>query len=166
MATAIKSSVTTEGRRQQEKIVDFSPESLKAPFFSRCSAALLDYIVMIAIPVGWLLASSMFSEHGDVSIGVLVWLIAIVVYLINFIILPLVRGQSIGKFIFGLTILNYDGSNVRLFHLFLRNFVGYLLTFATFGLGFVIAAINGSGRALHDIISGTVVVSGRKQLKN
>ena len=63
----------------------------------------------------------------------------------------------------GLTILNVDGTPVRLGRILMRNVIGYLLTVLTFGLGFLIAAINKSGRSLHDFIAGTVVVHGRKR---
>jgi uncharacterized RDD family membrane protein YckC len=40
----------------------------------------------------------------------------------------------------------------------LRHTVGYLASLVTLGLGFLLAAFNREGRALHDLIAGTVVV--------
>jgi uncharacterized RDD family membrane protein YckC len=45
----------------------------------------------------------------------------------------------------------------------LRNTIGYVLTVATLGLGFLIAAITPSGRALHDYVAGTIVIRGRRR---
>jgi uncharacterized RDD family membrane protein YckC len=39
-----------------------------------------------------------------------------------------------------------------------RHFIGYPLSFLTLGFGILIAAINPRGRALHDLIAGTIVV--------
>src|SRR2546425_1151244 len=40
----------------------------------------------------------------------------------------------------------------------LRNFIGYPVALLPFGLGFLIVTVNPSGRALHDLIAGTIVV--------
>jgi uncharacterized RDD family membrane protein YckC len=63
----------------------------------------------------------------------------------------------------GIAILRKDGTPVRLGRILLRNTIGYLITILTFGLGFFIAALNKSGRSLHDLIAGTVVVYGRRK---
>ena len=41
---------------------------------------------------------------------------------------------------------------------FLRHFVGYPLSFAFLGIGFLIAAVSVHGRGLHDMIADTIVV--------
>src|SRR5437016_7883875 len=51
-----------------------------------------------------------------------------------------------------------DGQLPGIARILLRNFVGYPLSLLLFGLGFLLAAVNPSGRALHDLIAGTVVV--------
>jgi uncharacterized RDD family membrane protein YckC len=40
----------------------------------------------------------------------------------------------------------------------LRHFVGYPLSFVTFGIGFLLATVTVHARGLHDMIAGTVVV--------
>jgi uncharacterized RDD family membrane protein YckC len=40
----------------------------------------------------------------------------------------------------------------------LRHFVGYPLSILPVGLGFLMATVSPTGRALHDLISGTVVI--------
>jgi uncharacterized RDD family membrane protein YckC len=86
------------------------------------------------------------------------------VWIINFIGFPLFRGQTLGKMVAGITIVKRDGTPVRLGSIVLRNIVGYLLSVITLGIGFLIAAVNGSGRALHDYVAGTIVVHARKRL--
>ncbi|MEO7540216.1 MAG: RDD family protein, partial [Pyrinomonadaceae bacterium] len=66
------------------------------------------------------------------------------------------------KLLVGLTIVNWDGTRVRASSVLGRNLFGYALTVLTFGIGFLIAAVNSSGRALHDFVGGTIVVHGRK----
>ncbi len=147
-----------------EKLNQFSSETLKAPFFLRCAALFIDYMVLIAVPLVWLIFSTFFPDGRSTSpISPTVWLVVLIFWLINFLLLPLLRGQSLGKMLAGITILNTDGTPIRLVGILRRNVLGYLITAITLGIGFLIAAINKSGRALHDYIGGTVVVYGRKK---
>lgn len=154
-AVAIKKTNT-------ETIVDFSYERLKAPFLLRCAAFCIDYMILLALPVLWYILSGLFSDSGTMTIGPAVWAIGILLFLADFIVLPLFRGQSVGKMLFGLTILKTDGRRLDFLDLIKRNILGYLVTAITFGIGFLISAVNASGRSLHDFIGGTVVVRARK----
>jgi uncharacterized RDD family membrane protein YckC len=158
-------AATAPANRTLDKatIVDFSPERLKAPFPLRCAAIFVDYLLLVALPVGWLLLSNYFGDKGPgTGIGTTVWLLGIILFICNFLLLPLVRGQTFGKMLMGLTILNMDGSSIGLLTILRRHILGYLLTVLTLGIGFLIAALNSTGRALHDYVGGTVVVRARK----
>ncbi len=163
MASAAKRAVPTTKSFQAEKIVDFSPERLKAPFTLRCAALSVDYIILLIFPVGWLALGKILGEGGSVVIGATIWVIGLLFFLANFLVLPLFRGQTLGKMLTGLTILNVDGTNLSIGTVLLRNTVGYLATVLTLGIGFLISAVNNSGRSLHDFIAGTVVVHGNKK---
>lgn len=161
MATAAD-KLDTSHRSVSEKIIGFSPGALKAPFLLRCAAIFVDYIVLIGLPVGWLLVSRFFDDHGTPSVGTWVWLLGLILLILDFVLLPLLRGQTIGKMLVGITIVNIDGSDIRLAGIIKRNVIGYAVTALTFGLGFILAGLNPSGRALHDLIAGTTVVRARK----
>jgi len=145
-----------------ETIVDFSPESLKAPFLLRCAAFCVDYMLLLIVPVAWLMLSKLFGDNGLTSVGLSVWTVGVILFLINFIALPIVAGRSIGKMLLGLTIVNLDGTRVGIGGMIKRNVFGYLATALTLGAGFLLAGANTSGRALHDFVGGTIVVHGRK----
>ncbi|HYJ45951.1 MAG TPA: RDD family protein, partial [Pyrinomonadaceae bacterium] len=105
-----------------------------------------------------------------------------VVAAINFIGLPILRGQTLGKWATGLVIRRKDGEPLTWGRALLRHLVVYpplflmlglgflvaeMLTVALvmigififmLGVGFVIAAFSNHVRALHDIIADTVVV--------
>jgi uncharacterized RDD family membrane protein YckC len=78
----------------------------------------------------------------------------------------MLRGRTLGKLLMGLTIVNVDGSYVTPAGIIRRNLLGYALTVLTFGVGFLISAVSKSGRALHDLIAGTIVVRGRRSVEN
>jgi uncharacterized RDD family membrane protein YckC len=77
---------------------------------------------------------------------------------LNLGVLPGFTGRTVGKWATGLRILRTDGARPGVGHAFLRHFVGYPLSVLTLGVGFLIAALNTRGRALHDLIADTVVV--------
>ncbi len=151
---------------RMEKIVDFSPDNLKAPFVLRCGALFIDYMVLVAAPIAWLMFPKLLgaTQTGG-GVGNTGWTIAVVLGIADLLVFPLLRGKTIGKALTGLTIVRMDGTKAGITNILLRNVLGYLLTTVTLGLGFLFAAVSGSGRALHDYISGTIVVSGRKRRK-
>lgn len=149
---------------QMEKVLEFSSNALRAPFFLRCAALSIDYIVLLALPVTLLVLSRFFGDGAaNAGISSTVWLFVLMTWVINFLALPLFRGQTIGKMMAGLFILRRDGTPVRLGCILIRNTIGYLITILTFGFGFFVVALNKSGRSLHDLIAGTVVVYGRRK---
>lgn len=163
MTFAAKRAASTPNSIEKEKIIQFSPELIKAPFLLRCAALFIDYIVFLIIPVGWLVTSRLLGEVSTKDgIGIPVWLIGFVLFLGNFVALPLLRGQTLGKMLLGLTILKTDGTSVDLWTLVKRNLLGYIVTILTVGIGFLISAVSPSGRALHDFLAGTYVIRGRK----
>ncbi len=161
MATAADNVIPAK-KTEADKVVDFSPERLKASFFLRVAAFCIDYMILIGLPIAWLVATKFFGEPGSHGISNFIWVIAAILLVVNLLLFPLLRGQTVGKMITGLTIVNSDGTDLRLGGILRRNVMGYLITVATLGLGFLISGINSSGRALHDFLGGTVVVRGRK----
>lgn len=163
MALAAERAISAKQNYVAERVVDFTPENLRAPFVLRVAALAIDYILVVAIPVIWLILSRMLSELGTTSfLGLTPWLIALVLFVSNSLILPVLRGRTLGKFLVGLTIVSMDGTRPTALAIVRRNILGYLLTILTFGIGFLIAAVNSSGRALHDMVGGTVVIQGRR----
>ena len=104
------------------------------------------------------------SRTGGIS-NTTGWLLGALLFLTNLFILPAVNGQSIGKMLTGLRIIKMDGRGISFGTVLLRNFIGYTITGLTLGLGFLIALLGKNGRALHDLIGGTVVVYARKRVR-
>ena len=135
---------------------------LRAPFPLRCGALLIDYIALVSLVVlGTLVARMLgggatcggqFCRDRRTSCSPFSW------PLLNLVVLPAFTGLTLGKWATGLRIERTDGGNVGIGRALLRHFVGYPLSFALLGLGFLIAAVSVHGRGLHDMIAGTVVV--------
>lgn len=143
----------------------FAPGDFQPPFLLRFGAVIIDYIVLLILPLAGLLSGKLIGGSG---LGLVtdrtLWLLAVVLAGVNTVILPLFSGQTTGMLITGIRIVKNDGSPLSIFPVLVRQTLGYLLTLATFGLGFLVAAVNSSGRTLHDFLTGTTVVRARKRL--
>ena len=169
MAASLDKAVSAENPRVKQIVVDFSPESVKAPFFLRCGAMLIDYIVVISIPVISLLLSRFMGNDGarllNSELNNAGWLIAVLLGLTNFILLPMFSGQTIGKVLAGLRIVRIDGRSASVGKIAFRQTFGYFLTAASLGIGFFISFLSSKGRALHDYVAGTVVIYADKRVR-
>ena len=169
MSARVERVVPASRTKSEKVIVNFDVERLKAPFSLRCGALLIDYILLISVPVlSLIIGKSMGIEpvkllNSEISNAGL--LITILFILTNFVVLPLLSGQSIGKMLTGLRVVKIDGSAPSFVSLMIRHLIGYPLSFVVFGLGFLLPVLNDKGRALHDFLAGTVVVFG-KQIKS
>lgn len=133
----------------------------RAPFSLRCGALLIDYIIVAFIIVLATLIARLLGGGLRVAGGAaetVGWTVAISITVLNFIVLAGLRGQTLGKWATGLRIVRMDGRPLTFLSSLLRHIVGYALSALTLGLGFLLPVFNKHGRALHDIVAGTVVV--------
>ena len=134
---------------------------LRAPFSLRCGALLIDYIILASIIVFGTLIARMLgggARSAGSSAETIGLLLAVVVAVLDLGVLAGLTGLTLGKWATGLRIERLDGSQVGIGRAFLRHFVGYPLSFLILGIGFLMATVTVRGRALHDIIAGTLVV--------
>jgi uncharacterized RDD family membrane protein YckC len=134
---------------------------LHVPFPLRCGAFLIDYIVLISLVVLGTLFARMLgggARAAGNSAETAAIALAIVVALLNLGVLPGLTGLTLGKWATGLRIQRVNSGNPGIGRALLRHFVGYPLSFFSFGIGFLLATVTVHGRGLHDMIAGTVVV--------
>ena len=138
-------------------------ERLRAPFSLRCGALLIDYILLIGVLATATLLARVFGDVRKGSAFVLTagYVATAAVAFLNFVVIANLSGRTLGKWVAGLRIERRDGETLSIRRALLRHLVGYPLTVLTLGLGFLVAAFNPQGRALHDWLAGTVVVRSR-----
>ena len=131
---------------------------------------MIDYLLLIVIPVSGLLLSRFLGNDGtrlvNSEINNFAWLLAILVAICNMILLPSVTGQSVGKMVTGLRIVRLSGESVTTGAIVLRQIPGYLFTLLTGGLGFFLSVFSKRGRALHDYLADTIVVFGNSKVRS
>jgi uncharacterized RDD family membrane protein YckC len=136
-------------------------QRFRAPFSLRCGAILIDYILLVSIVAfSTLIARTLgggarTAGNSTETVGLV---IAAIVAVLNFGVLPGLRGQTAGKWATGLRIERVDGRDIGVGRAVVRHFVGYPLSFLVLGIGFLVAAINTRGRTLQDLVADTVVV--------
>ena len=153
----------------REVIVGFSPEAVRAPFLLRCGAMAIDYIILVGIPVIGLVLSRFSGNDGakllNNGVNNASWVIAVFVGVSNIVLLPMASGQTLGKMATGLRIVNTDGTMPSIGAVAMRQTIGYLITLITLGLGFLLACFGSKGRALHDYLTGTMVIYADRQVR-
>lgn len=154
-------------RKVEQVVVGFDGEDVKAPFMLRLGAVLIDYIIFIIAPAVMMVIARFMGNDGNKllnsplnSVG---WLIAFLLTLTNVVIIPMFGGQSIGKALTGLRIVTLAGEAVPFSRLLIRNLLGYAIVCGSLGLSFLMCVLNRRGRALHDVLAGTVVIYAQKK---
>ena len=132
-----------------------------APLSLRMGAAFIDYILLMLPPITALalgrllgLDGSRLLNSGFTSAG---WFLAAVIFFFNQILSPVLTGQTLGKKMLNLRIIDLDGRLPMLRAVLKRNLLGYALNVLTAGLGFV-PALGRNGRGIHERISATTVI--------
>lgn len=151
----VKSSVSRAGR------VNAQSRRIPAPFSLRCGALLIDYTILVGVIAFATLVAQLFkgsARWAGLTAITLGYLAAVIVGALNLIVLAGLSGRTFGKWVTGLRIEQRDGEPLSFWRAGLRHLVGYTISFLTLGLGFLIAAFNDHGLALHDRIAGTIVV--------
>ncbi|HVG28116.1 MAG TPA: RDD family protein [Pyrinomonadaceae bacterium] len=131
----------------------------RAPFSLRCGALLIDYTLVASVVAFSTLLARLFSTRSAADTAITIgYVLAVSFAALNFLLLPAFTGRTAGKWATGLRVECRDGEPLGFGRAFLRHTVGYLASLVTLGVGFLLAALNREGRALHDIVAGTVVV--------
>ncbi|HEV3468875.1 MAG TPA: RDD family protein [Pyrinomonadaceae bacterium] len=169
MSVRLEQSAPAEARPAAARAVaarrpEVNFERLRAPFSLRCGALLVDYIIPVGVVAFATLLARAFGD-GRRAGGLLLtvgYVAALAVALLNLVVVAGLSGRTLGKWVAGLRIERRDGVPLSFGRALLRHLVGYPLTLLTLGVGFLLAAFSAEGRALHDLLAGTVVVRSRR----
>lgn len=130
-----------------------------AGFWIRLVAALVDFVLFAIVnaSLGGL-ATRVLKVDLDDGLGlrgVLATCTALFV-LLYVVVLHALAGQTIGKLVTGVRVVDADGAPPA-FGVSLLRFFAYFASVLPLGLGFVMAGLRADRRALHDLLAGTRV---------
>lgn len=131
-------------------------EIVYAGFWLRFIAFILDTIIVGTIAFlinGIFLGGSLTIEAGPPAIGQqIIYFILIIMFWVNW------DGQTPGKKLLGLKLVQSDGSSPISYSQAILRYVGYIISAAIICLGFIMVGFTRQKKSLHDILAGTLVV--------
>lgn len=137
---------------------------------ARLLAYLVDFLIRAALLFAmYLLAiAGALAGLGGISIGMFLLLIFFLDWAYYGISEGCFRGKTIGKFIFGLRVIQEEGYPITLWGALLRNIVRaadsmpFYVIFPFYGAGFITMLAAGKFRRLGDLVARTVVIEERR----
>lgn len=151
------------------RVAPADPSTLrKAGFWLRALAFLVDLAVVAAVAAGGgmlvagaVRAGGWFSSTPELALegleGSARTLISVLIDLCYFTLFVGWRGQTPGKILLRLRIIRVTGEEVGYGQAFVR-WIGQILSFLLFGIGFLMIAFSRNKQGLHDKLAGTYVV--------
>ncbi|MHC1770562.1 MAG: RDD family protein [Flexilinea sp.] len=141
---------------------DFKVQIGYASFGRRAGAFLVDFALWTLIPVPFAFIIGSIDEHTSSEpsaiSGILIFSWIVIAFLFVYVIAPLLwKGQSPGKRMVGITVVNQSGSPVTRWQAILR-FPAYLTSYLPATVGFFWCIGDQEKRCFHDMILQTRVV--------
>ena len=130
-------------------------------FGRRFVAMMIDGLIVVF--VSFILALLIGMVDVFLGGGVLPWNLIITIVMLLFSVFYFTgkwvqtSGQTLGKLMLSIKVVNIDGSSLTFGNLFLR-YIGYILSGAVASLGFFWVAIDKKRRGWHDILAKTFVI--------
>ena len=123
-------------------------------FWKRFTAAIIDVVIIsaVAVPIGFI---PLWMGDSEFSPGPFIWVPMSWLY---FWLFTWLKGQTPGKMVVGIKVVNAQGEKPRIVIAALRDILGRYISGAVIGLGFLWIAIDKEKRGWHDSIASTHVV--------
>lgn len=130
---------------------------------NRGFAALVDFLLATLLTTGWIIGWTRLFESARAPLLGVIILTAGLFGWSSFIVLEwLWNGQTVGKRLFGLRVINEDGSPARFIAVFVRNLVRVVdFLPGLYGLGLLAIVLSPRSQRLGDLAAGTFVVRAR-----
>ena len=139
------------------RTVAAAPRHAPAGFWIRFIAIAIDGIILLTMQVIFaFLLWFVLRPKSPRFMAAAVSAFRLVVDSAYFVVLYWLWGQTIGKMVMQIRVVTVSGEPVTFGQSALR-WLGYLVSSATLGIGYLIAGLRSDKRALHDLIAGTRV---------
>lgn len=152
-------SVATEEIVQTEEELQVEENDDCAPFSMRFNAGLFDLIIgsflSLIMLAPFILMSEGWSSFAGISAFLATCAVVMFVYMTTTISM---YGKTFGMRLFSLELIDIEGEEYPSLHQAAVSSAVYLLSLAFGGIGFLTLPFNDEKRAVHDLVSGTVIV--------
>jgi uncharacterized RDD family membrane protein YckC len=133
----------------------------QAGFGLRYGAWMFDFLIILIAMMGFTFAVSAASRRSVIGSNtdlLMVGGLTLLLFLLNFVVLAGLVGQSLGMRILGIYIVRVDGKPFRVKDALIRHVLGYPLSMAVAFLGFLWMLWDPRQQGWHDKIARTIVV--------
>ena len=153
-----------EMETEEDPMTNESYEGKPAGFWIRVLAQLLDGVVLMVpmLVIGGFFGLlevllNVHSSFGEGLVGLVILFCCAAISLLYYSLMTSKKGQTLGKMVFNLKVVDAEGSAPSFKSSLIRWF-SYALSALPIYIGYILAAFNGEKRALHDYLAGTRVV--------
>jgi len=136
----------------------------QAGFGLRYGAWMFDFLIILIGMMSFTFLVTAVSHKSVVGSNEDLLIVAgltMLLFLLNFVLLAGLNGQSAGMRILGIRIARVDGQPFGIGRAFIRHIIGYPLSMAVFALGFLWMMWDPRQQAWHDKLAKTIVVMSR-----
>ncbi len=155
----IENEIVATGKSVQTEEPEIEENDDCAPFAMRFNAGLFDLIIgsflSLIMLAPFILMSEGWSSFAGISAFLATCAVVMFVYLTTTVSM---YGKTFGMRLFSLELIDVEGENYPTLHQAAVSSAVYLLSLAFGGVGFLTALFNEEKRAVHDIVSGTIIV--------
>ena len=135
-----------------------------ASFWIRLLAHLIDFILLNGIELGLEYGIATPLKMPPVPQQILGAVFSLVLTYFYYIHYQVKTGTTLGKRVFDIYVVDEKtGNPITTKQAWIR-LLGYLVSYAILGCGFLMAAFHPQRRALHDLMAGTVVIRRKKEI--
>ena len=138
--------------------------SEQAGFGLRYGAWMFDFLITLIAIMGFTFAVTAASRRSVVGSNTELLIIAgltLLLFILNFVVLAGIGGQTAGMRILGIYIVRLDGRPFTLKQAAVRHLIGYPLSMAAFFLGFLWMLWDPRQQGWHDKLAHTIVVTSK-----
>ena len=155
--TEIEFTETKEIVQPEENEVEENDDCV--PFAMRFNAGLFDLIIGSFLSLILLAPFILMSEGWASTAGILAFLVTCAVVMFIYLTTTIsMHGKTFGMRLFSLELIDVEGEDYPTLHQAAVSSAVYLLSLAFGGVGFLTLPFNEEKRAVHDLVSGTILV--------
>ena len=156
-STEIEFTETEEILLAEENEVEENDDS--APFAMRFNAGLFDLIIGSFLSLILLAPFILMSEGWASTAGIFAFLVTCAVVMFIYLTTTIsMHGKTFGMRLFSLELIDVEDEDYPTLHQAAVSSAVYLLSLAFGGIGFLTLPFNEEKRAVHDLVSGTILV--------
>jgi len=132
----------------------------QAGFLLRLGAFMLDLLLIMVLLLFFTLIANNFISYQEIIAKIALLLLS-VIWIGNFLVLPSIKGQTLGKWLVGIRIISHNQTKAKVSQIVIRHLFGYFIATLPFALGLLWVVWDPKQQGWHDKLAKTLVVKKR-----